>query len=339
MISGRQQISSPRCRTTTSSPPATRRPRRTPAARCASTTASSLQRPMRDLHALGPAGRARGVDHVGQVCRAPPPAAGSPARADLASRSIRSRHTAPARPWTGSNPSRLACVSSTDAPQSSSMNASRCAGYAGSSGTYAPPAFSVPSNPTSIAGVRSTHSPTSTPGPTPSPRSLPPTGWRARSTPRTSANHPRTPRRRSPPACAPACSSNNSCTTGVARVVARRRVPLHQHLAALVRRQQRQLRDPSRRVRPRAPRAAADSGRPGARSSRVEQVGVVLDARRATRRRSRQVHAQVELGRSLPSSMGIATPAAIAQRHRAATASETLNSTWNSGLRLRSRAA
>src|SRR6266542_4250434 len=46
-------------------------------------------------------------------------------------------------------------VSRIVAPQSESMYSSRSAGNAGSSGTYAPPAFRMPSSPTSIALERS----------------------------------------------------------------------------------------------------------------------------------------------------------------------------------------
>ena len=47
------------------------------------------------------------------------------------------------------------------------MKRSRSPGYAGSSGRYAPPAFRIPRSPTTISRDRSTHSPTSTSGPTP----------------------------------------------------------------------------------------------------------------------------------------------------------------------------
>ncbi len=47
------------------------------------------------------------------------------------------------------------------------MKASRSRGYAGSSGTYAPPARSTPWSATTISMPRSMHTPTSASGPTP----------------------------------------------------------------------------------------------------------------------------------------------------------------------------
>ena len=51
------------------------------------------------------------------------------------------------------------------------MYASRSAGYAGSSGTYAAPALRMPSCATTMSTARSTHSPTSAPRPIPRARS------------------------------------------------------------------------------------------------------------------------------------------------------------------------
>ena len=52
--------------------------------------------------------------------------------------------------------------------ESSIMKRSRSAGYAGSSGTYAPPALSTPSRPTTISRLRSTQIATRSSGFTPS---------------------------------------------------------------------------------------------------------------------------------------------------------------------------
>ncbi|CAA9358990.1 MAG: hypothetical protein AVDCRST_MAG68-4250 [uncultured Gemmatimonadetes bacterium] len=65
-------------------------------------------------------------------------------------------------------------VSSTAGALSSSMKRSRSAGYAGSSGTYAPPALSTASSATIISRPRSTQIATRASGPTPSARR-----WRA----------------------------------------------------------------------------------------------------------------------------------------------------------------
>ncbi len=51
------------------------------------------------------------------------------------------------------------------------MNSDRLAGYAGSSGTYAPPAFQTPSSAGTSHSSRSRQTPTSEPRPTPSRRS------------------------------------------------------------------------------------------------------------------------------------------------------------------------
>ena len=48
------------------------------------------------------------------------------------------------------------------------MNCTRSGGYAGSSGRYAPPAFKIPSTPTTRSSERSIRNPTRTSGPTPS---------------------------------------------------------------------------------------------------------------------------------------------------------------------------
>ena len=48
------------------------------------------------------------------------------------------------------------------------MYLKRSAGYVGSSGTYAPPAFRIPSNPTIISTLRPTQIPTRTSARTPS---------------------------------------------------------------------------------------------------------------------------------------------------------------------------
>ncbi len=148
---------------------------------------------MLDLH---PFGLPVDPDVYSTYARSCAPATGgrAPPRPMTSPGSIRSRYTT-CTPSTGSNPSRLACVSSTDAPQSCSMNASRCAGNAGSSGTYAAPAFSIPSNPTTHAPPCAPRTaPTSTPGRTPNPRSLAANpSARAFNSPCMSANPPRTP--------------------------------------------------------------------------------------------------------------------------------------------------
>ena len=52
------------------------------------------------------------------------------------------------------------------------MYPNRSRGYVGSNGTYAPPAFNTPSNPTTISTDRSTQIPTKTSGPTPNPHQI-----------------------------------------------------------------------------------------------------------------------------------------------------------------------
>ena len=61
----------------------------------------------------------------------------------------------------------FSCASTTGTPASERVKASRSAGYAGSSGTYAPPAFSTARMPTTSSRLRSRQIPTRTSGPTP----------------------------------------------------------------------------------------------------------------------------------------------------------------------------
>ena len=61
-------------------------------------------------------------------------------------------------------------VNSTGTCASFSMKARRSCGYAGSKGTYAPPALRMPSNPMTISNERSRQMATGTSGPTPSAR-------------------------------------------------------------------------------------------------------------------------------------------------------------------------
>ena len=77
-------------------------------------------------------------------------------------------------PVRGTRSRRRCTVTRTGARLSSSMNASRAGGYVGSSGTYAPPAFRMPSRPTIVSIERSMQIPTGTPRPIPRARS-----WRA----------------------------------------------------------------------------------------------------------------------------------------------------------------
>jgi hypothetical protein len=74
----------------------------------------------------------------------------------------------------GSRSASRASVTTTATAVSPSMKASRCAGYAGSSGTYAPPAFSTASVATISSGERSRQSAARVPGSTPARRR-----WRA----------------------------------------------------------------------------------------------------------------------------------------------------------------
>jgi hypothetical protein len=68
---------------------------------------------------------------------------------------------------TGSVARTFSCASSTGTPASERVKASRSAGYAGSSGTYAPPALSTARMETIISSPRSRQRPTRTSGPTP----------------------------------------------------------------------------------------------------------------------------------------------------------------------------
>src|SRR5215207_3751356 len=61
-------------------------------------------------------------------------------------------------------------VSTTAGAESSSMNASRSAGYSGSSGTYAAPDLTLASSATTRSSDRSAQTPTSAPGPAPAAR-------------------------------------------------------------------------------------------------------------------------------------------------------------------------
>ena len=89
-------------------------------------------------------------------------AASRSASASTASTSLPSR--------AGTDPRRAACTSTSGTALSSSMYASRSAGRPGSSGTYAPPAFSTARSETTISRLRSISTPTRTSGPTPRPR-------------------------------------------------------------------------------------------------------------------------------------------------------------------------
>src|SRR5229473_3944613 len=75
---------------------------------------------------------------------------------------------------TGNFPLTLSCVNTTAACVSSIMYCNRSPGYPGSSGTYTPPARSTPNIPTTISTLRSTHNPTRTSAPSPTPSSYPP---------------------------------------------------------------------------------------------------------------------------------------------------------------------
>src|SRR6185312_10758943 len=55
----------------------------------------------------------------------------------------------------------------TRAPLSLTMYLNRSAGYCPSNGTYTPPAFTIPSSPSTIPNPLSTHNPTRTSSPTP----------------------------------------------------------------------------------------------------------------------------------------------------------------------------
>ena len=119
---------------------------------------------------LGAPGGAGGVVDVRQALR--PHAALRPlARARAASASaIRSIHSVSGRD-SGSPSASHDCDSSSRAPLSSSVYARRSAGWVGSSGTYAAPAFMIAEEaPPSAPALRSMHSATRSSGPTPSAR-------------------------------------------------------------------------------------------------------------------------------------------------------------------------
>ncbi|MNV27121.1 hypothetical protein D3C71_1182590 [compost metagenome] len=77
--------------------------------------------------------------------------------------------TSVSRASTGTLPSGSEfCASTSAIPLSCTMYARRSAGYSGSSGTYAPPAFRIASSPTTISKPRSSARPTRVSVPTPS---------------------------------------------------------------------------------------------------------------------------------------------------------------------------
>lgn len=80
-----------------------------------------------------------------------------------------SRHNAMSRANPGSCFSNSAWVRTTRGFESLRMTPRRAAGYDGSSGTYAPPAFRIPTTPTTSSIERVRHRPTSWSGPTPRP--------------------------------------------------------------------------------------------------------------------------------------------------------------------------
>src|SRR4029077_6186943 len=76
-------------------------------------------------------------------------------------------------PTSSTSPTNPRSVTITPAPLSFNIYPSRLFGYPGSSGTYAPPAFHIPSNPATISNPLLTYTPTSFSGPTPASRKRP----------------------------------------------------------------------------------------------------------------------------------------------------------------------
>src|SRR6202042_3607361 len=111
----------------------------------------------------------------------------------------------------GSSSTIAAVPASTLAWLSASMNASRPAGYPGSSGRYAPPAFHTASIATTMPAPRSRHNPTTDSPPTPTPRGSPPSrSARSSSPPYLSDTPPHVTATTSGPTAARAAAS--SCT-------------------------------------------------------------------------------------------------------------------------------
>ena len=121
------------------------------------------------MHALRPARRSRRVDHVREVLGLRPRSSGASGRA-LARRDVAIDAERPCARAAAAASSRRSCVSSTGRRVSSRTNASRSAGYSGSSGTYAPPALSTPRIATTSSSDRSRHSATSVSRSTPASR-------------------------------------------------------------------------------------------------------------------------------------------------------------------------
>ena len=165
------------------------------------------------------------------------------------------------------------------------MNCTRSAGYAGSSGTYAPPAFKTPSTPTTRSSEPLQRNPTRTSGPTPSDRSRYASPFARRSSSAYDNDSPHTP---PPPGPDPSrtCASNRSCKHPA--------TPKHRHVfthqrASLVLRNEWQSRRWRRRGAPRRHAAGFRSARATGEACAVEEIRVVvaLDDARPIRCRPR----------------------------------------------------
>ena len=158
-------------------------------------------RPVLHHHALGPPGRARGVDHVRQVLRQERPASGfvaglaSHAAASASSRThrhARARERAPASRAVRQHRHRRAVLQHVSAAAPRVRRVQRHVRAA---------RLEHRQQPATISGARSTQIATRASGPRPARGGGAPAGWRARSAPRTSA-----PVRRRPPPPRPACA-------------------------------------------------------------------------------------------------------------------------------------
>src|ERR1700746_3045897 len=133
----------------------------------------------------------------------------------------------------------------TEMPASPSMKERRSCGYAGSSGTYAPPALRMPSSPTTISSDRSTQTPTSTSGPTPNPIQCCPNEvgrqWMAAPVQLSVVHLPVLEHHGHRLGGPPSLLFKQLLDTLVPRIIGRRVVPLHQQLPTLLLGQQRQL--------------------------------------------------------------------------------------------------
>ena len=243
-----------------------------------------------DHHRLRQAGRPRGVDHVGEVLGT----GASDLRADLRSgrESARSRPCGPAGSSTDSGPRWIRTAGSASA----SRAARRSGGEAGSSGRAAPPAFQTASRATGTSTVRPSSRATRDSARTPRARR------RAASSPARRSSSAKVSASPVPAMTASGFGSPRGLRGEALRhrpdgERPRRVVPLGEGLVARRRGEHRQGRERQRRVGGRRRDLEHEQLAQALGGRRIEQVGVVLQRARESRRDRRTATASDRSGR------------------------------------------